>query len=205
MPRNPNKTHCQAPGCHNWAMRAHTHCRSHRDAELGPRGAGAPPGNLNALKTGQDAHPLSRSGLRTLAQQIASDPQQLPSHLQPAIGSIHARTRDPVKTLLALQAMFTDLLPLVAQNLFTAELETLLHQVPPQRRSSLQTIVWKQAVRLGPEAKLRFLRAIAAEVHEGFPSDDTPAPPLDEIETTGLILSPLEPFTPPPSSQPDIP
>ena len=30
---------CQVPGCRNWAMRGHTHCRPHRDPELGPRGA----------------------------------------------------------------------------------------------------------------------------------------------------------------------
>jgi hypothetical protein len=31
MPRNPHKTRCQVPGRRNWAMRGHTHCRSHRD------------------------------------------------------------------------------------------------------------------------------------------------------------------------------
>jgi hypothetical protein len=39
MPRNPDKAHCLVPGCHNGAMRGHTHDRSHRGAELGP----APP------------------------------------------------------------------------------------------------------------------------------------------------------------------
>ena len=51
MPRNPSKRRCQVPGCRNWAMRANTRCRPHRDRELGPRGAGAPAGNLNALHT----------------------------------------------------------------------------------------------------------------------------------------------------------
>jgi hypothetical protein len=82
MPRNPNKTHCQAPGCkavlRTAAIRGHTHCRSHRDAELGPRGAGAPPGNLNALKTGQDAHPLSRSGSAPLPNRSPSTPANSP-------------------------------------------------------------------------------------------------------------------------------
>jgi hypothetical protein len=52
MPRNPNKRHCQTPVCRNWAMRSHVHCRPHLDHLLGPRGAGAPRGNLNACKTG---------------------------------------------------------------------------------------------------------------------------------------------------------
>jgi hypothetical protein len=55
MPRNPNKGRCQIPRCKAWAMRDHTHCRSHRDLELGPRGAGAPKGNFNALKTAANA------------------------------------------------------------------------------------------------------------------------------------------------------
>jgi hypothetical protein len=33
-------------------MRGRTHCRSHSDPELGPRGGGAPQGNLNALYAG---------------------------------------------------------------------------------------------------------------------------------------------------------
>ena len=61
MPRNPHKTRCQTPNCRSWAMRGRTHCRTHSDRELGPRNAGAPQSNLNALKDGQHAHPLPSS------------------------------------------------------------------------------------------------------------------------------------------------
>ena len=42
MPRNPDKRRCTLPGCNAWAMRGQNRCRQHRDAELGPRAAGAP-------------------------------------------------------------------------------------------------------------------------------------------------------------------
>jgi hypothetical protein len=32
MPRNPNKTRCTFPGCHNWAMRGEDRCHVHRYA-----------------------------------------------------------------------------------------------------------------------------------------------------------------------------
>ncbi|MGD8857605.1 MAG: hypothetical protein PVG33_14830 [Chloroflexota bacterium] len=39
-------------------MRGYNRCRSHLDPLLGPRGAGAPRGNLNALKTGEHINPI---------------------------------------------------------------------------------------------------------------------------------------------------
>ena len=75
MPRNPSKTPCAVPGCRNWSMRDHTHCRAHHisssvgarpDAELGPRSVGAPCGNLNALKHGRYSNPLSEADLERL-------------------------------------------------------------------------------------------------------------------------------------------
>jgi len=33
MPRNPNKTRCTFPGCHNWAMHGQERCHVHRYAE----------------------------------------------------------------------------------------------------------------------------------------------------------------------------
>ena len=59
MPRNPNKKRCQIPNCRSWAMHEHSHCRAHLDHQLGPRGAGPPKGNVNALKSGRYAKPLS--------------------------------------------------------------------------------------------------------------------------------------------------
>jgi hypothetical protein len=97
-------------------MRGHTRCRSHRDRELGPRGGGAPAGNLNALKTGDHTHPLPLLGLQRLVRQIARQPDQLPDHLHLVARSIHSRTGDPHKTLIAFRALLTDLIPQVARG-----------------------------------------------------------------------------------------
>jgi hypothetical protein len=170
MPRNPEKTRCQVPGCRNYAIRGRTHCRSHSDAELGPRGAGAPPGNLNAVRTGRDAHPLSRDDLDQLVHSILSDPDQLPHHLDVAIQSLHDRAGDPVKTLVALQALVPDLVNRVADGLFIERLRALVHQLPPSRRKGAELSVWRQALLLGPIAKLELLNQLQANL----PSPEPP-------------------------------
>jgi hypothetical protein len=38
MPSSPHRTRCQVPGCRNWAMRGHTHCRSHSGQTRAPEG-----------------------------------------------------------------------------------------------------------------------------------------------------------------------
>jgi hypothetical protein len=164
MPRNPNKARCQVPGCRNWAMRGQTRCRPHRDAELGPRGGGAPRGNLNALKTGQFTHPVAGADLHRLAAQLARDPDRLPEHLAGVAHAIHSRTADPVKTLLALRATLSDLLPLVAGHLFDAELSAFLHRLPPARRDPFQALVRQGSRHLAPEHRLAFLRALIARI-----------------------------------------
>ena len=114
-------------------MRGHDRCRSHRDAELGPRDAGAPPGNLNALRQGHRAQPLSPPDLQRLTAQLVEEPDHLPLHLDLALRDLHGRTGDPFNTLIALRA----LLPLVAGRLFTAELKTLLGSLLPPPSSPL--------------------------------------------------------------------
>jgi hypothetical protein len=181
MARNPHKTRCLVPGCRNWAMRGHTRCRPHRDAELGPRGAGAPPGNLNALRTGENAHPLSPDDLGQLAQSILRTPDQLPHHLDRTIQSIHRRYRDPVKTLLALQALVPVLLSRVADDLFVAELHALRQQLPPAHQGQVELAIWRRAVPLSPIHKLELLRKLqrATSAQGAQPSAEaaTPDPP----------------------------
>ncbi len=65
------------PRCGSWAMRGRTHRRSHLDHLLGPRGAGAPDGNLNALKSGDHAHPLTDRYIVDLAHELVKRPDQL--------------------------------------------------------------------------------------------------------------------------------
>jgi hypothetical protein len=118
-------------------MRGHAHCRSHRDRELGPRGGGAPPGNLNALQTGDHTHPLPPSELRPLADQFVRHPDQLPDLLDPIVHSIHSRIRDPYKALVALQTTLTDFRQQVAAALFKTEMDALLRRLPPWQQGHL--------------------------------------------------------------------
>jgi hypothetical protein len=199
MARNPNKARCQVPGCRNWAMRGHTHCRSHRDAELGPRGAGAPAANLNALKTGQHAHPFDPASPDHLTRQLASDPQQLPAYLERAIASIHARTGHPLQTLIATRAALAQLLPLVAQNLFAAGLQDLLRHIPPQRRAGLQAVLARNALPLSPKNKLRLLQHMAAHFKERRLKDGPPLAASDPEEEPHLSSFLHQPPAPQPS------
>ncbi len=184
MPRNPLKTHCQVPGCGNWAMRGHTHCRSHRDSELGPRGAGAPRGNLNALRTGRHTHPLTSDDLDQLTHSILRTPHHLPRHLDLTTRSIHQRCQDPVKTLLALQSLIPSLLSRVADGLFIAELHALLEKLPPSRRNHFELLAWRQALLFGPVDKLQLLRGlrdrIQAAAEASIPGAPVPASGSDQ-------------------------
>jgi hypothetical protein len=154
-------------------MRGDVHCRAHRDAELGPRGGGAPTGNLNALKTGEDAHPLGRSAINRFALLIMTDPDCLPDLLADLARDIQARTEDIDQTLAALSAILRYLVPSVADARFSAELDALLLQVPPEMRPKLQVTVWKHALRYPPHQKVALLRGVAAQVLAGLKKPST--------------------------------
>jgi hypothetical protein len=126
MPRNPDKTRCAIPGCRNWAMRDRARCRAHRDAELGPRGAGAPPGNLNALRHGVYARPLPAPDFERLVAEVIEQPDDLPLRIALAIRAIQARTGDLFLTLIALRTLLSHLTNRVAGHLFSAELQAAL-------------------------------------------------------------------------------
>ena len=160
MPRNPDKTRCSVPGCHAWAMREHHRCRSHRDAELAPRGAGAPLGNLNALQHGRYSHPLPLPELARLAEIAAHQPDDLPLHIALAVRSIHTRTGNVFLTLFALRRLLSQLTPLLATTLFAAELDDLLQPLPPQPRSRAQALIERLTSGLHPERRLLALRQI---------------------------------------------
>ena len=129
MPRNPDKMRCTVPGCRNWAMRGHERCRSHLDAQRGPRRAGAPLANLNALRTGEHSQPLSLPEREQLVAAIIADPDALPLHLGRVVGSVQSRTGDPFLTLVALRRLLAQLIPLLAACLFRVELRAYLRAV----------------------------------------------------------------------------
>jgi hypothetical protein len=159
MPRNPHKTRCQVPGCKAWAMRGHTLCRVHRDPELGPRGAGAPPGNLNALRHGAHSHPLSAVELNGLARRVVETGDDLPYQVGRVVGSIQARVGDPLLALLALRRVLPTLIAEVAALTFDAELRAYLAPLPPQARACLQEIV-ERTFPAEPEQRLHLLRRL---------------------------------------------
>ena len=166
MPRNPDKTHCQVPGCRAWAMRGHTRCRAHRDAELGPRGAGAPRGNLNALKHGRHSHPLPPPDIARLACHITEQPDDLPLQIGLAVQSLQARAGDPLMTLIALRRLLSQLTPMVATRLFTSELQPFLQNLPPSLRGKVQAVIDKSVPQDSPEKKVLLLRNLRKQLVE---------------------------------------
>jgi hypothetical protein len=147
-------------------MRDHTRCRAHRDAELGPRGVGAPFGNLNALKHGRYSHPFSSSDLESLATALVERSGDLSSHLHLAIQSIQARTDDPMMTLVALRALISQLTRVVAAWLFIAEFQALLQALPPPRRLKLMAVIVKAVSGRSPERRLLFIRNVRKQLPE---------------------------------------
>jgi hypothetical protein len=188
MPRNRDKLCCQVPGCGSWAMRGHTLCRSHRDVELGPRGGGAPQDNLNALTTGQHAHPLSGPVHDRLAQLILHQPDQLPQHIALATQIIHDHTGDPYKTIVALRAFLSDVVPPVAGGLFIAEMRTFLGRLPPANRAPFLHLIRTNLGRRSNVGALLFLRAAIRimekrqKTNTGAPAIDREQPPLLETD-----------------------
>lgn len=158
MPRNPYKRPCQVPGCANWAMRAAFRCRAHRDAELGPRGVGAPTANHNALATGQYAHPLNPGQLNYLARRLALQPDLLPLLFYQLIDSLHGRSSDPTIALHQLERLLPPLRDRVASHLFALEFTAFLQACPPERRDVLRDRIWHEARHLPPTVRLRRLR-----------------------------------------------
>jgi hypothetical protein len=203
MPRNPDKRHCQTPKCHNWAMRDHSHCRVHRNRELGRGRAGAPIANLNALKTGDNAQPLSQDQLRDLAIRLAHDPYGFDRHLLPAVIDIHQRAdHHPLKTILLLRRLLDQLYDPVASAIFNLLLEGYLNKLPEALRPEMQTQIWKQAIPFSPLHRIILLQKIS----DRFPPEKISAqfsidPPEKimikqsvEKQSTGLPLEATIPF-----------
>ena len=117
MPRNPHKRRCQSPGCRAYAMRQlpdgapADYCRSHLDPILGPRQAGPPKGNTNALKTGRYAFPVPKDKLDKLAFDLAQDPDRLPIFLAHQFKILHEGTGDVFKAFILYYRFLQQLLP----------------------------------------------------------------------------------------------
>ena len=192
MPRNPNKRHCQKPGCRNWAMRGHAHCRPHLDHELGPRGAGAPRGNLNAFKTGANITPLSKPQIRRLAHSLVRDPDNFrdplvdlvdelsrrvgyraPDHDANSPAQSEARSlADPevhppalpgttppaLAAVVLLNNVTQQLISVLSEELFAAEMDRILSKTPPAERATLRARLWAIFLPVSPLQRLLTLR-----------------------------------------------
>ena len=183
MPRNPNKRRCQSPACRNWAMRGRFLCRSHLHHALGPQGAGAPSGNLNAYRTGAHINPLSKIQIKRLAHQLAQNPDHFEPTITQLVHDLYLRgrpLRDParprsdndaivpqnIKTLLALYAVLKHLTDYLAIDLFTPELDQLIGRFPPADRSELQSILWKNLLPLPPVQRLLAVRKVNSQLEK---------------------------------------
>ena len=153
-------------------MRGAVHCRSHRDHELGPRGAGAPKGNLNALKTGKYATMPTFPALGKLGLAIARDPEHLPEQIAQLTLEIHGRSGDPIKTLQILRRIFPQLIPHIADSIFLVELEQYLPELPEEYRSHFLNVLYKTALPLAPEYRVRLLRELMEKLQKAqFPEE----------------------------------
>ncbi len=165
MPRNPAKTRCTIPGCRNWAMRDHDCCRAHRD-ELGPRGAGPPPGNLNALKHGAHAHPLPVPEFERLVETAVEQSQDLPFQVGLAFHAIQSRTSDTFLALVAFRVLLAQLTNRVAAHLFSVELQDILSPMPSATCRFLQAAFEQQTARDDPQKRLLILRKIKTQLKQ---------------------------------------
>ena len=160
VPRNPSKARCAVPGCRAWAMRGHTHCRTHRDRELGPRHGGGQRGNLNALSHAGYSDGLPEPDLDRLAAAADAGGEDLAFQLGLAVRAIQGRTNDPFLTLLALDRVLDGLVDRVAAQLLHRELSEALAPIPPQERESIQANIERLAARDGPRQALITFRRL---------------------------------------------
>ena len=141
-------------------MRGSARCRAHRDAELGPRRAGPPLGNLNALVHGRHSHPLPPPDFQALVRDLVVSPDDLPLHVARAAHSIHARTGDPFLTLVALRRLLSQLAAHVAARLLRSELDALLRSLTPGARARVLLSVRIYARHASPEQLILLLARI---------------------------------------------
>jgi hypothetical protein len=130
------------------------------DHILGPHRSGAPKRNLNALKTGRYANPLSRENLELTAHAIAQHPNQIAEILSGHIDLLHSRIGDSYLTLLVVGRLTEQLSAFVADQCFHLELADFLETLPPASRLSMETSIWKHALPFDPLNRLVLLRGV---------------------------------------------
>jgi hypothetical protein len=144
-------------------MRGYDLCRSHLDPTLGPRGAGAPYGNLNAIKTGEHINPTGYAALKRLANQIANDPDSFHDLITAHIDDLYNRVGygqalpRSLRTIIALQHTMKQLIPHLTNVLFIKELDCLAQSSPPEDRAAVKHDIWALLAPYSPRQRLMAL------------------------------------------------
>ena len=166
MPRNPDKKPCPYPACRAWAMRDRDYCRSHLDHVLGPRRAGAPIGNVNALKSGKYARPIPSKDIDELASLLLLNPEQFVYHIAQTAKSIHGRSDDALKSTMLFGRLLSNVLSRMAEITYESEFEEALQRLPVDRRPGFKKVVSKHSRRFTPIKRLIYLRTMVEKIFE---------------------------------------
>jgi len=153
-------------------MRDSILCRSHRDHELGPRGAGAPYGNLNAWKHHQHVSPDTARLIRRIAYDLYQHPEKLQDHIAHLVDYFynHGLSEDVPRTLKAiacLNIVFELLEDTHADVCFHAEMDEILSHLPPDRRPGVQRRLWEIALKHGPFNRVLQIRKARSDFIAG--------------------------------------
>jgi len=144
-------------------MRGRDLCRAHLDSELGPRGVGAPKGNLNSLKNASTSR-FNPGELKELAQQIIDDPHSYHHYLLQYLEQVGRPPADPLKSLIVLRSMIETLLPVIAENLFAVEANELIQRFPDSARPSVQILIWQGYLSRPPLQRLLEFRKMRDQI-----------------------------------------
>ena len=105
-----------------------------------------------------------RRELKQLGYKIAQEPEYLKKFLIQLFEDVDKVTDDPFTTMLLYSRLLQQLTPIIGNNMFTAELNDFLQRLPPSRRASFQTFIWKYAILRNPLSRLTLLRGIVNRI-----------------------------------------
>ncbi len=135
-----------------------------------PGGGGGRPGGggggARAPPRREHSHPLPPPDLEHIARHVIQQPDDLPLQIGLAVQSLQPRAGDPLMTLIALRRLLSQLIPIVANSLFTSELQALLQHLPTPMRRQAQTLIQKSVPRDSPEKKVLLLRKLEKQLME---------------------------------------
>jgi hypothetical protein len=144
-------------------MRDSIWCRPHRDHELGPRGAGAPLGNLNAWKHHHHVAPNTLKLIQRAAYDLYENPDKLQEHISKFVEFFYNfRDSDELPHTLmvvaCLKVVLEVLVDAYADVCFQAEMDEILSFLAPHDRAAARQRLWEIAVLHSPLNRVSQLR-----------------------------------------------